>query len=85
MYWTAHTGAWEITGIHLLKWASSGYERGRYGYPTGEVKDIRNMSGRQSFQGGTLSEYVPGTANLGAKPEHRFSWDFTYDGEDINE
>ncbi|MCX2164182.1 LGFP repeat-containing protein, partial [Corynebacterium auriscanis] len=21
MYWTAHTGAWEITGIHLLKWA----------------------------------------------------------------
>ncbi|WP_426705611.1 hypothetical protein [Corynebacterium auriscanis] len=26
MYWTAHTGAWEITGIHLLKWASSGYE-----------------------------------------------------------
>lgn len=79
LYWTANTNAWEITGIHLLKWAASGYEKGKYGYPTGEIKDIRNMTGTQTFQKGILKEYVPGTANLGAKPGLIFSWNFTYD------
>ena len=81
IYWHPELGAWPVSGVHLLKWAASGYEKGPYGYPTGEVKDVHNMSGKQSFQNGILDEYVPGTANLGANLERLIPWVFTDDND----
>ncbi|HIW96135.1 MAG TPA: hypothetical protein H9867_06610 [Candidatus Corynebacterium gallistercoris] len=36
MYWTSQTDAWPVTGIFQLIWASAGYEKSEFGYPSGE-------------------------------------------------
>ena len=58
VYWSPATGARVVRGPLYEAWARTGWENGRYGYPTGEQ---RVSGGRlvQSFQGGTLSVAAP--------------------------
>ncbi|WP_225723559.1 MULTISPECIES: LGFP repeat-containing protein [Corynebacterium] len=79
IYWTPHTGAWEVTGLHLLEWANEGYEKGRYGYPVGPVGDIERMEATQPFQNGNIRQYVPGSANVGADLSQLFTWNIEED------
>ncbi|MFF5989966.1 polysaccharide deacetylase family protein [Prauserella flavalba] len=52
-YWSPSTGAHEVHGAILTRWASLGWERSRLGYP---VSDEYAVSGgrRSDFQGGAI-------------------------------
>src|SRR5207244_4144142 len=53
VYWSAATGAHEVHGAILAKWASLGYERSFLGYPTSD--EYAFGGGRRSdFQGGYI-------------------------------
>lgn len=55
MYWTPATGAQPILGAIRTKWASTGWERGPLGYPTGaEACVLVDKGCYQPFQGGTM-------------------------------
>ncbi|OYO12158.1 hypothetical protein CGZ98_08225 [Enemella evansiae] len=53
IYWSPGTGAWVVLGAIRDYWASTGWERGPWGYPTGNEAC---QPGRcaQSFQGGVV-------------------------------
>ncbi|OYO25312.1 hypothetical protein CGZ93_02415 [Enemella dayhoffiae] len=53
VYWSPASGAYPVWGLIRDSWAASGWERGRWGYPTGpEICEPRHCW--QSFQGGVL-------------------------------
>lgn len=54
VYWTPATGAHAVYGAIRQRWAASGWELGRYGYPVTDEYAVRG--GRQSrFEGGTIT------------------------------
>ncbi|MFF3002272.1 hypothetical protein ACFVTF_05615 [Kitasatospora sp. NPDC057940] len=54
IYWTPTTGAHPVWGLIRDKWAASGWERGKLGYPlTDELTNPDNRGKRQQFEGGT--------------------------------
>ena len=55
IYWTPSTGAWEVHGAILDKWAALGFERGFLGYPiTDETKTPDGVGRFNHFQGGSI-------------------------------
>jgi uncharacterized protein with LGFP repeats len=54
IYWTPGTGAHAVTGAIRSRWASLGWERSRYGYPTSDVYAVAGGQ-RQNFQRGSLT------------------------------
>lgn len=55
IYWTPETGAHEVHGAILGKWANLGWERSRMGYPISDEKTPPNGHGRYSeFEGGHI-------------------------------
>ncbi|MBY6709092.1 hypothetical protein HQ308_20080 [Rhodococcus sp. BP-241] len=50
IYWHPTHGAHPVTGLFLERWASQGYERSRYGYPTSD--EIRD-----EFEPGNITQY----------------------------
>ncbi|MGX1778569.1 NucA/NucB deoxyribonuclease domain-containing protein [Nocardia brasiliensis] len=65
IYWTGAYGARPVTGGLLDKWAKSGYERGPYGYPTGDQYQS-GSSWYQEFQFGTMGWPVDPAAGVDA-------------------
>lgn len=59
VYWSPGSGANEVEGLILAKWASLGYERSPLGYP---VRDEYAVPGGRAsdFQGGTIT-WTPAT------------------------
>ncbi|MDD7585653.1 MAG: hypothetical protein SPK00_11785 [Corynebacterium glucuronolyticum] len=57
VYWSPATGAWEVPAGIMQKWAQTGYEQGRLGYPVGapQADGVYRMT--QQFQHGTLTGY----------------------------
>ena len=56
IYWTPSTGAHEIHGAILDKWAALGFERGFLGYPVTDETDLGVHNGRFSnFQNGQIA------------------------------
>lgn len=55
VYWTPGTGARPVFGAILWKWGNNGYERGRYGYPTGNPWTANGVW-YQQFQGGIIDD-----------------------------
>ena len=54
IHWSPATGAHPTKGAIQRTWAAAGWERGRYGYPTGdEYPTPTGMA--QQFQGGTIT------------------------------
>ncbi|MFI0914205.1 hypothetical protein [Streptomyces abikoensis] len=54
IYWTPTTGAHPVWGLIRDKWAASGWEKGKLGYPlTDELTNPDNQGKRQQFEGGT--------------------------------
>lgn len=75
IYWHPSRGAHPVTGGILDIWASSGYEQGEYGYPTG---DAVNQAGtlKQGFENGWIhlpSVTVP-IASTGASMSFGFPY-----------
>jgi uncharacterized protein with LGFP repeats len=63
IYWTPKTGAHEVHGAILDKWASLGFERSLLGYPTSDEADA--PGGRIShFEGGSITWTQSGGAVL---------------------
>ncbi|OLT32942.1 hypothetical protein BJF79_35490 [Actinomadura sp. CNU-125] len=55
IYWTSQTGAHPVWGVIRDKWASSGWEGGKLGYPVGDELTNPDQQGkRQEFEGGTF-------------------------------
>jgi len=59
IYWHPTHGAWPVTEPLLTQWASSGYEQGSFGYPTGDFSVDAGIAVRQQFQRDTI--HTPGT------------------------
>lgn len=56
IYWTPQTGAHEVHGAILDKWASLGFERSFLGYPVSDELNLRVANGRFSnFQHGQIA------------------------------
>ncbi|MFI6055901.1 DUF2599 domain-containing protein [Streptomyces violascens] len=67
IYWTATTGARPVWGAIRDKWAATGWEAGKLGYPTSD--ELTNPDGkgkRQQFEHGTM--YWHPTLSNGAHP-----------------
>ncbi|MDC7108445.1 LGFP repeat-containing protein [Corynebacterium afermentans] len=59
IYWTPQHGAHPVSGPILLEWASSGYERGKYGYPvTDPIENTNGLEMKQKFEHGTLNGFT---------------------------
>ena len=59
IYWTPQHGAHPVSGPILLEWASSGYERGKYGYPvTDPIENTNGLEMEQKFEHGTLNGFT---------------------------
>lgn len=59
IYWTPQHGAHPVSGPILLEWASSGYERGKYGYPvTDPIENANGLEMEQKFEHGTLNGFA---------------------------
>ncbi|MGW0020931.1 hypothetical protein ACWDUD_21640 [Rhodococcus sp. NPDC003382] len=59
IYWHPTTGAWDVSGAILDKWAQSGYEAGQQKYPTGQPYSTDgDVTLQQNFQAGSIT--VPG-------------------------
>lgn len=54
IYWTPRTGAHEVSGAIRRKWAATGWEHGRYGYPIGSAY-LSGSHRLQHFQHGTIA------------------------------
>jgi TolB-like protein len=55
IYWTHHTGAWEVHGSIRERWASLGWERSALGYPIGDEEPAGGGWARQSrFEHGVI-------------------------------
>ncbi|MDO5507256.1 MAG: hypothetical protein Q4F64_02855 [Corynebacterium casei] len=54
LYWSPATGAHPVYGPILYKWAASGLESGRYGYPTADIVGREDGSEYQEFQSGRI-------------------------------
>ena len=54
VFWAPATGARAVTGPTLGAWNSTGRERGRLGYPAGELVRTSATTVEQRFQGGVL-------------------------------
>ncbi|NNG21257.1 family 16 glycosylhydrolase [Naumannella sp. ID2617S] len=57
IYWSPASGAWGVQGLIYARWASTGYENGRLGYPVGpevcsNLPDARECV--QDYQGGRI-------------------------------
>lgn len=50
IYWHPTFGAFPISGDVLQQWAAAGYERSRFGYPTGDAQGLTDGTTRQTFQ-----------------------------------
>ena len=78
IYWTPQHGAHPVTDPVLIDWAAAGYEKGSYGYPTGDPKD-EGVSVTQDFEGGILESFkpeeLPGGGLVGAIPYLEFPSD----------
>ena len=57
IYWSPSTGAHPVYGSILDQWARAGYERSRFGYPTGDPNE-GPLATEQQFQGDKI--YAPG-------------------------
>ncbi|MDQ1661792.1 MAG: hypothetical protein QOJ68_1772 [Blastococcus sp.] len=55
IYWSPKSGAHQIRGAIYKAWAASGWEHGRYGYPTGEPTPVAGGRFTQAFQHGRLT------------------------------
>jgi uncharacterized protein with LGFP repeats len=54
VYWTPATGAHEVHGAILARWAALGWERSYLGYPVGDEYDL--PGGRRSdFERGSVT------------------------------
>ncbi|MGH2557533.1 MAG: LGFP repeat-containing protein [Thermomicrobiales bacterium] len=54
IFWSPTTGAWEVHGDILGKWASLGWERSWLGYPTSDEQDFPDGGRANTFQGGAI-------------------------------
>lgn len=54
IYWSPATGAHPIYGPVLYEWANSGFEKGKYGYPTADIKPTKDGGDLQYFQRGLI-------------------------------
>src|SRR5262245_37360905 len=55
IYWTPHTGAYEVHGLIREKWAALGGEGSLLGYPTTDETPTPDGIGRYNhFQGGSI-------------------------------
>jgi hypothetical protein len=55
IYWSAATGAWDVSGAIGSKWIQLGAERSILGYPTsGETRGLKNSGAYQNFQIGRI-------------------------------
>lgn len=54
IYWTSQTGAWEVHGAILEKWAELGWERGWLGYPISDEHIMRDNGRQSDFQHGSI-------------------------------
>ncbi|WJY71907.1 LGFP repeat protein [Corynebacterium auriscanis] len=54
IYWSPATGARPIYGPVLFEWANSGFEKGKYGYPTADIKATKDGGDLQYFQRGLI-------------------------------
>ncbi len=65
IYWSSQTGAQPVTGRILDAWATSGYERGQYGYPVAaQTSPDNDVTVEQRFQNGTITAPGPRTVQL---------------------
>jgi uncharacterized protein with LGFP repeats len=55
IYWSPRSGAHDVRGGIRTAWAASGWERGRFGYPTGERTPVAGGRFTQTFQHGRLT------------------------------
>ena len=56
IYWIGDTGAHEVHGVILDKWASMGWERSFLGYPTtDEIEDSDGQRRVSNFQHGSIT------------------------------
>jgi hypothetical protein len=81
IYWSSSTGAHEVHGEILKKWAQLGWEQSFLGFPTIDVQNAPDDNGRYSnFEGGGIVWYPAS----GAKARHWYGKDFRiYFGESI--
>jgi uncharacterized protein with LGFP repeats len=54
IYWHPETGAWQVAGDILTKWAAEGFESGGFGYPIDAPLPQGDGEYTQLFQGGLL-------------------------------
>ncbi|MBY4109211.1 hypothetical protein HQO82_04245 [Rhodococcus fascians] len=65
IYWHGSTGAHPVVPSILDKWASSGYERGTYGYPSADqLSTDQNVTVQQQFQRGAITVAGPAATEL---------------------
>ncbi|MFT4398082.1 hypothetical protein ACLTEW_24465 [Gordonia lacunae] len=55
IYWSPTTGAHPISGLIQLEWSATGYETGKYGYPTSDPVKRAGVGDSQKFQKGTIN------------------------------
>lgn len=67
IYWTPKTGAHEVHGAILARWAELGWERSFLGYPTSDEVPTPEGGRASSFEGGRITW----TRDGGAKEEQR--------------
>ena len=74
IHWSPGTGAFPTWGSMRATWASTGYEKGKLGYPTGkETCGLVNGGCYQSFKGGSI-HWSPATGAVATWGGMRSAW-----------